>query len=164
MKSVRIVHLASATAAATFLATGAFAQPLSSPATVHGGPGPKWPVIAQIPAGADVNVVTCGQGWKSAWCQVEYGDAKGFVRAGVLAPSGRNDVIVAPVETNDLANLRRGPGPRWVSLAAIPPYTPVDLHYCSHGWRGDWCKVSYEGKVGFVHGSLLERRGALFPL
>ncbi len=72
-----------------------------SPASVRTGPGHRWPVIAEIPAGADVQVQNCYAGWERGWCAVRFGSVKGYVEAGVLAPSGNDNVIVAPVVTND---------------------------------------------------------------
>lgn len=163
MKSIRFALLWSSLAVAIVgLCGSAFAHSVTSPANVRSGPSPKWPVVAVIPAGGEVDVLNCGQGWRRAWCEVKYGDVRGFVNAGTLAPSGRNDVIVAPVVTNDLANLRKGPGSNWSVLTVIPASTPVNVHYCSNTWHGDWCKVSFAGLTGFVHGALLERQGALF--
>ena len=93
---------------------------------------------------------------------MQYGKVNGYVDVATLAPSGNNQVIVAPIVTNDLVNLRKGPGSNWPSLAVIPPNTPVNVAYCSQGWLYGWCKVNYEGHVGFVNGLLLQRQGALF--
>ncbi len=165
MKSICFELLKTSVAvSAIFVGGVALASAVTSPATVRTGPGSRWPVIAEIPAGADVEVLSCGQGWKRAWCRVQYGATTGFVKAGTLAPSGSSDVVIAPVVTTDLANLRRGPGPKWAAIGVIPPSAEVNLLYCSHAWHGDRCKVSNEGMTGFVHGSLLQRQGAMFPL
>lgn len=128
--------------------------------TVRSGPGVQWPTIAKIPARADVNVTGCYSGWGGGWCAVSWKKAKGYVRAGALAPSGANDVIVAPIVTIDHANLRKGPGANWPSLAVVPSGTQVDVGYCSQGWLYGWCKVQYEGQTGFVNGLVLRRRNS----
>lgn len=132
-------------------------------ANLRSGPGAKWPVIAQIPAEAKVNVLNCGPGWKRDWCHVRYGTKKGYVAAATLAPSksGRS-VIVAPLVTRDITKLRSGPGADWKAVATIPPGTQVNTSGCSRGWLNKWCKVRYEGKSGYVDGSFLKRRGAVF--
>lgn len=142
-----------------FLASAAQASPVTSPANVRSGPSPKWPVIATIPAGADVQVLQCGGGWKRDWCQVSYGQIKGFVGAGVLAPSG-NNVVVAPVVTTALANLYKGPGTKFPVIAAVPGGVTVSKGACS----ASWCQVNYDGKVGYMMENLLQREGALFPM
>jgi uncharacterized protein YraI len=163
---MRVEHIpllaAAALAASTRLAS---ARPLavSDPANLRSGPGAKWPVIAQIPAGAKVNVINCGPGWKRDWCHIRYGQKKGYVAAATLAPSksGRS-VIVAPLVTRDITKLRSGPGEKWKAIATIPPQTRVDASGCSQGWLYKWCKVRYEGKSGYVNGAYLKRKGALF--
>ncbi len=143
--------------------TAAAAHPLVSPATVRSGPGIQWPTIAQIPAGADVQVSGCYAGWQGGWCQVSWRKVQGYVQVGALAPSGSSNVVVAPIVTNDLANLRKGPGTNWPALAVIPPSTPVDVASCSQGWLYGWCKVTYQGQTGFVNGLLLQRQNAPYP-
>ncbi len=140
----------------------ASATPLVSPAKVRTGPGAEWPVIAEIGAGADVRVLGCSSGWEGGWCQVRYGKVKGYVDAGQLAPLGTSNVIVAPIVTSDIANLRQGPGTSWPSLAVIPASSPVDVAHCSRGWLYGWCKVTYEGRTGYVNSVLLQRQGAVY--
>jgi len=149
-----------AASAATLACAEALAHSFKSPATVRSGPGIQWPVIAQIPAGATVNLSGCFAGWQGGWCAVKWRGAKGYVQAGALAPVGANNVEVAPIVTNDLANLRKGPGSNWPSLAQIPPGTQLNVAYCSQGWLYGWCKTSYEGHTGFVNGLLLKRQDA----
>ncbi|WP_158497322.1 SH3 domain-containing protein [Methylocystis sp. ATCC 49242] len=151
-----------AAAAAFFAATAgeADAHSLVSPATVRSGPGIQWPAIAKIPAGVDVNVSGCYSGWQGGWCAVQWKKVKGYVQVGALAPSGANDVIVAPIVTIDNVNLRKGPGTNWPSLAVVPSGEKVDVAYCSQGWLYGWCKISYEGQTGFVNGLVLRRQNA----
>lgn len=143
----------------------AFAAPrvVADFANLRSGPGAKWPVIAQIPAAAKVQVLDCGPGWKRDWCHVRYRAQKGYVAAATLAPSksGRS-VVVAPLVTRDITKVRSGPGGDWKTIATIPPGTQVNVSGCSRGWLNKWCKVRYEGKSGYVDGSFLKRRGALF--
>lgn len=144
-------------------ATTAFALPRVATdfANLRSGPGAKWPVIAQIPAGAKLDVVNCGPGWKRDWCNVRYGGKKGFVAAATLAPTGKS-IIVAPLVTRDIAKVRSGPGGNWKVIAKIPPGTKVASSGCSNGWMNKWCKVQYEGKSGYVDRAFLKRRGAVF--
>lgn len=154
----------SATALACAMSAAAIAAPITSPAMVRSGPSPKWPVIAQLPAGTDVTVLDCGGGWKRDWCQVQAGDVKGFVAAGVLAGAGKN-VEVAPVITNTDVNLYKGPGPKYKVLGQIPENTTVNLGGCVYGWGTTrWCQVNHAGKVGYVLENQLSRQNALFPM
>ena len=151
-------------AVACAISASAIAAPINSPATVRSGPSPKWPVIAQLPAGTDVTVLDCGGGWKRDWCQVQAGDVKGFVAAGVLAGSGDN-VIVAPVMTNTSVNMYRGPGPSYKVVGRIPENTTVNQGGCVYGWGPTrWCKVNSGGRVGYVLENQLTRQDAIFPM
>ncbi len=158
LKTLSLIGASAAVLAGT--AGEASAHSMVSPATVRSGPGIQWPTIARIPAGADVNVSGCYSGWQGGWCAVQWKKVKGYVQVGALAPSGANDVIVAPIVTIDHVNLRKGPGTNWASLAVIPSGTQVDVAYCSQGWLYGWCKVRYEGQTGFVNGLVLQRQSA----
>lgn len=153
------------TAAAVVLCgASAIAAPLNSPANVRSGPSPKWPVIATIPAGTDVQVLNCGGGWKRDWCQVQAGNVKGFVAAGVLGTQG-NNVEVAPVTTNNEVAIYKGPGVKYKIIGKIPENTTVNKGACVYGWgETSWCTVNYNGKVGYVLESELQRQNALFPM
>ena len=155
-----------ATAATLALSIGtADARPraVSDAANLRQGPGQRWPVIAVIPADGQVDVINCGPGWRRDWCHVRFENHDGYVAAATLAPtaSGRS-VMVAPLVTTDLTNVRKGPGGKWASIAVIPPGTEVNSSGCISGWHGSWCRVHFEGRTGYVNQSLLERRGALF--
>lgn len=156
-------HLTLAAIFLPLLTSVAWAAPVTSPANVRSGPGVKWPVVATIPAGADVQVLQCGGGWKRDWCKVSYGQTSGYVAAGVLAPSG-NNVVVAPVVTTELANLYKGPGMKYPVIGAVPGGATVNKGACYGGWKASWCIVNYDGKVGYMMENLLQRQGALFPM
>lgn len=141
----------------------AFAAQFASPADVHTGPGENYPVIAQIPAGAQVGFIDCGPGWKNNWCHVKYKGKNGFVVANSLAPSASGDnVIVAPIVTTDAAYLRKGPNKTYPVVGVLIPGSQVNVKQCISGWLSGWCNVEFEGTSGWVHGSLLKRQGALF--
>lgn len=155
--------LALAAISLSLLAGAASAAPVTSPVNVRSGPSVKWPVIATIPAGADVQVLQCGGGWKRDWCKVSFGSVSGYVAAGVLAPSG-NNVEIAPVVTTELANLYKGPGMKYPVIGAVPGGSRVNKGACYGGWQANWCQVNYNGTVGYMMESLLQREGALFPM
>jgi uncharacterized protein YraI len=157
------VTVVAATLAASIGSAAAHPRAVLDAANLRQGPGHRWPVIAVIPGEAQVDVLNCGPGWHRAWCHVRYENFKGYVAASTLAPSAfGGSVIVAPLVTRDSANVRKGPGTHWATIATIPPETQVDSTGCISGWHGDWCRVHFEGRTGYVHESLLDRRGALF--
>jgi uncharacterized protein YraI len=128
---------------------------------MRSGPGAKWPVIAEIPAGAKVQLDNCGPGWKRDWCQVHYKGKMGFVPANTLEPTARN-VVVAPLVTRDITAVRSGPGNKWNVIGKIPPGRKVAASACQKGWMTSWCRVTYEGKSGYVDRNFLKRKGAVF--
>ena len=137
-----------AAAAAVLFGASAFASPLTSAANVRSGPSPKWPVIGQLPAGVDVTVLDCGGGWKRDWCQIQAGNVKGFVAAGVLGTQG-NNVDVAPVTTNNDVAIYKGPGVNYKILGSIPENTTVNIGSCVHGL----------GRDDLVQGELRRKKG-----
>ena len=162
MQSKFIALLAAATIFAAIGGAAAAPREITDPVNVRSGPGPKWPVIGVIEADTEMNVQNCGQGWKRAWCQVQFGDKIGFVHASALAPLG-NTVIVAPLVTTNLANVRSGPGKKWPVVATIEPSTQVNISSCSKGWGTSWCLVHIDGTTGYINRLLLARQNALFP-
>jgi uncharacterized protein YraI len=153
-----VAALFSLVAAASAAAAPRFAVDVSN---MRSGPGAKWPVTAQIPAGAKVELDNCGPGWKRDWCQVHYKGKLGFVPANTLAPTS-SSVVVAPLVTRDTTAVRSGPGAKWKAIAKIPPGQKVASSGCQKGWSTSWCKVTYEGKSGYVDRNYLKRKGAVF--
>lgn len=150
-------------AGAGLMAAGsAFAKPLTSPTTVFSGPGAAWPVIAQIPAGADVTVLNCYAGWRQGWCQVRYGKVKGFVRGATLAPAGGNKVAIGPVVTKYAIHVRTGPGRKWPVAGIVNQGATVNKGSCVSSWAGHWCRVSAGGVSGYAPQWELKRAGAIF--
>jgi uncharacterized protein YraI len=142
-------------------AAWAAAKTTIDPANLRSGPGLAWPVIGRVPASGEVHILTCGQGNTRGWCQVRYGDQKGWLAASTLAPSGRWGVKVAPLATRYSVHMRSQPTPSAGVVGVIPPQTVVSVNDCMKGWHGGWCHVTYEGKSGYIRQSLLGRRNAV---
>ncbi|MGJ0424994.1 SH3 domain-containing protein [Methylocystis sp.] len=138
------------------------ATPAQSPAELRAGPGMSWKKIGQIPAGADVEVLSCNEGWTHSWCQVRYGSKTGWVNAPVLGTS-RSEVVIAPVVTTNAASLKKRASMFSRVIETIPGGEKVDVLGCPHGLGSGWCHVSYNGKTGFVRGGLLKRQGSVVP-
>ncbi len=108
------------------------ATEFASPVSVRSGPGAKWPVVATIPAGVDLQVLTCATGWKWRWCQVQAGDVKGWVKEVALARSGGR-VDVAGVVTSDATALHKSPRIFSRVLTTIPAGAEVNVLHCAAG-------------------------------
>lgn len=135
---------------------------MTSPATVFSGPGSSWPVIAQIPAGAHVDVVNCYGGWNQGWCQVRYGKVKGFVKGVALAPAGHGNVAIAPVVAKWAVHIHSGPGRNWPVTGIVSQGKTVNKGACVSSWRGHWCRVSSGSVSGWAPQWELKRAGAIF--
>jgi len=153
---------AAAGIAAVVTGDPAYSATAMSPTNLRSGPGTSWPVIGAIPAGADVNVINCAEGWRHSWCQVQYGTISGYVNAPALAISGA-DVVVAQVVTTDATNLRTSPSLFASVIEVILGGEEVDVIHCKSGIGQGWCHVTYDGKTGFVRGGLLTRQASVIP-
>jgi uncharacterized protein YraI len=158
MKHARVLALTALSLC--LLGPTSFADTLPSVATIHRGPGNSYPVLGRIPVGADVDVTNCNAGWKNNWCHINYNGVEGFINANTLAPSG-NNVVVAPIVTNNAAYMRSGPGQSYKMVGVLTPNSQVNVTKCTTRWLQGWCKVNFDGLQGWVHGSLLQRQGAL---
>jgi uncharacterized protein YraI len=149
MRSKLLFALAGATLAVCLGSAAAAPRAVGDAANLRTGPGPAWPLIALIPAEAQVDVLNCGPGWEHDWCHVRYQNMTGYLRAGTLAPSPAGlSVTIAPLVTSDTAYVRSGPGRKWPVIAKIPAGTEVHSLGCVHGWGHDWCRVDIGGETG----------------
>jgi uncharacterized protein YraI len=156
MKNWTIWAASAATVAALALCAAAVAGEVSSPVNVRSGPGTNWPVVATIPAGADLQVLSCSAGWRWRWCQVQAGDVKGYVNQSALGMS-RGHVDVAGVVTRDATALHRSPRIFSRVITTIPAGATVNVLHCGSRIGSGWCKVAVGGLVGYVRGGLLSR-------
>lgn len=157
------IYAAAIVGVAAFTASGAaYSAKTQSPTTLRSGPGMAWRAIGEVPAGANVKVKNCYSGWHHSWCQVRYGSKTGYVNGPALAVYGSH-VRVAPVVTNDAANLQSRPSLFSSTMGVIPGGKTVDLIHCKSGIGSGWCKVAYKGKTGFIRGGLLARQGSSIP-
>ena len=153
----RIIWAASAaTVAALALSAAAVAGEVSSPVNVRSGPGTGWPVVATIPAGTDLQVLSCATGWRWRWCKVQAGGVRGYVHQAALGMSGGH-VDVAGVVTTDATALHRSPRIFSRVTTTIPAGATVNVLHCGKRIGSGWCKVAFGGAVGYVRGGLLAR-------
>jgi len=99
---------------------------VTSNLNLRSGPGPKYGVVASLPAGAVVDVHDCG----ASWCRVIWGARQGFVSRVYLAMAGGGDGEPAYVEGPPVV-YESGPvyawGPGWGWGFGG-----------GWGWRGGW--------------------------
>ncbi|WP_315755670.1 MULTISPECIES: SH3 domain-containing protein [unclassified Bradyrhizobium] len=63
-------------------------------AAMRAGPGPGFPIVERIPAGARITIHGCIQG--GAWCDVSFGGERGWVAARTLAYLYREQYVYLP--------------------------------------------------------------------
>ena len=78
------LYLAGALTGALLWSVAAQAAPGAATGNVNmrSGSGTAYPVIAQVPAGAALDIGTC-----SSWCEVNYGGRMGYVSANYVSAS-----------------------------------------------------------------------------
>src|SRR5262245_28484289 len=89
--------------AALLLAPGAaLAAPgiVTASVGLRAGPGPGFPIVDRIPAGARVNIHGCLRG--NAWCDVSWTDDRGWVSSQYLEYLYRNRYVYLPDYVDDI--------------------------------------------------------------
>jgi uncharacterized protein YraI len=74
-----------------------------------------------------------------------------ILAAGLLALSG-GIAAANPAVTQGDIHLRAGPGPGYGVLGVVPGGAPVEAWNCD----GAWCKVNFNGRIGFASEHFLE--------
>ncbi len=125
---------------------------------VRQGPGARYPIVAALPPDSRgirlVGNVEC----VGVWCQVQHRTGSGWVNtlylaydvATAAAPGQTTQTYrVINVASDDVLNIRSGPGAGLAIVGAIPPN--------GRGVRivgsctGQWCQVDYRGTRGWVN-------------
>ena len=122
------------------------------------GAGTGYKVIAKIPTGTVINVLTRG----SKWCNVSYNGETGYVMTSFLVFSSNPIVTPTPASGSETAivscddggklNLRQTANSGAKILARIPNGTVLSVQRVS----SKWCSTSYNGESGYVMSSFLQ--------
>ena len=113
-------------AAAMLLPAVAWAQLAFTTQSVNlrAGPDPSFPLVAWVPAGTQVNVFGCINGW--TWCDIQVGFNRGWAFAQFLSMPFQNQPIII------------GNAGAWLGVPLIAfsvgPYW--DIHYRNRPWWG----------------------------
>jgi uncharacterized protein YraI len=147
------------TAFSIVLANSVVVKASDASVSVHSGPGPQWPVVTEIPAGDEVFVADCVKGGgQHDWCKITIFGSEGYIHEGALAPVG-DRVVVAPVLTSRVTDLRRSAKSNAPIVSVIPAGTQVNVAHCTHGWLRGWCKINVAGSSGYLRADSLHRHG-----
>ncbi|HLZ71923.1 MAG TPA: peptidoglycan DD-metalloendopeptidase family protein [Dehalococcoidia bacterium] len=117
---------------------------------LRGGPGENYPVLAVMPAGAQVPIT--GAATPDNWLPVQYNGQNGWADGVYLASAAAPAQTAASVLPADGLNLRSGPGTDQSVIIVIPGGSTVTiLGAASNGW----VPVSYGSRAGWVEASYL---------
>ena len=137
---------------------------------VREGPSTRYYRIGDLaPDATGVRVIRCTYNDRgSKWCKIRYGRTVGWSSARYLRSSGSGGYTpssgwkarVTHIRYNDTLAIRNGPSTRYYQIGDIPPYARnVKVYRCVRGDRGGrWCKVNYNGILGWSYAKYLKRR------
>jgi len=137
---------------------------------VRSGPSTDYYRVGDLaPNAKGVRVVKCtynNRGRK--WCKIRYGNTTGWSSSKYLRSSAKQNYTpssewtarVTRIRYDDTLAMRSGPSTRYRRVGDIPPYARnVYVYRCVRGDRGGrWCKVNYDGTVGWSSAKYLRRR------
>lgn len=113
------------------------------------GPGTSYSIIATIPKGTTVNVLSESGGW----ARFVYGGRTGYSSSAYLSKTTTppSETILYYRVTTDELNIRSGPGTTY-SIVGVIPYGGVVAVYSV---SGSWARVMYNGIKGYSHTAYL---------
>lgn len=114
------------------------------------GPGTSYSIIATIPKGTTVNVLSESGGW----ARFVYGGRTGYSSSAYLSktstPPPSETILYYRVATDEL-NIRSGPGTSY-SIVGVIPYGGIVAVYSV---SGSWARVMHNGIKGYSHTAYL---------
>ena len=118
---------------------------------LRAGASTKYKVIVTIPKGKNVTYLSKS----GSWYKVKYGNKTGFVSSKYLkkATSTSNTQTSVTYQTTASVNLRAGASTKHKVIVTIPKGKTVS--YLSQ--TGDWYKVKYGNKTGFVNSAYINK-------
>jgi peptidoglycan/xylan/chitin deacetylase (PgdA/CDA1 family) len=113
------------------------------------GPGTSYSIIATIPKGTTVNVLSESGGW----ARFVYGGRTGYSSSAYLSKTTTppSETILYYRVTTDELNIRSGPGTTYSIVGVIPRGATVPVYSVS----GSWARVMYNGIRGYSHTAYL---------
>jgi len=137
---------------------------------VRSAPSTRYYKVGDLAPGArGIRVIRCTYNDRGRkWCKVRHGRTLGWSYAKYLRSSGGNGYTpsagwrarVTGIRYDDTLTMRDGPSTRYHRVGEIPPYAKnVSVYRCIRGDRGGrWCKVRYNGIIGWSSARYLRRR------
>lgn len=124
------------------------------------GPAANTPLVASIPAGAELQVGRCvapQDNSRFPWCEAQWQGHRGFVSRCCIdelaAALARPTFRVLDTVSDGILNMRRGPGTNHPLVASVPAGATLLLGRCRQpddNTRFPWCEVEWQGRSGWV--------------
>ncbi|WP_312654250.1 SH3 domain-containing protein [Proteiniclasticum sp.] len=113
---------------------------------LRSGPGTSYSILAVIPKGTKVNVISVS----GNWAKVTYSGKQGYASISYLTKVTTNIMV-----TTANLNMRTGPATSYSIIRVIPNGAQVTVLSTSSGWA----KVTYGGSTGYASLSYLKPAG-----
>lgn len=128
------------------------------------GPGTQYDRVELLAAGKQVTIL----GEENGWYQISWNKSKGYVCKDYVATNGgAAEASSAPAADTDAAitggsiiNVRSGPGTGYSRLGQVGAGKRVKVL----GKEGDWYKITYDGRTGYVLTNYLLPDGSSAPV
>lgn len=117
---------------------------------LRSGPGTSYSILAVIPKGTKVNVISVS----GNWAKVTYSGKQGYASISYLTKVATNIMV-----TTANLNMRTGPATSYSIIRVIPNGAQVTVLSTSSGWA----KVTYGGSTGYASLSYLKPAGTTTP-
>ncbi len=127
---------------------------------VRSGPGTGYKKLGTAPLGGVYPVLQTLSGWYKISYQGKIGYvSKSYMTVSAVSggdsPAGdASGVTGTVVNCNSAVNVRSGPGTGYQKLGTAKK----GANYSVLAWEGDWYKISYSPKTGYIHASYLSLR------
>ena len=117
---------------------------------LRSGPGTSYSIIAVIPKGTQVNVISIS----GNWAKLTYAGKQGYASISYLTKVASDKMV-----TTANLNMRTGPSTSYSIIRVIPNGAQVTVLSTSSGWA----RVTYGGSTGYASLSYLKPVGSTTP-
>lgn len=119
---------------------------------IRSGPGTNYSIVGWLSKGGLITRT----GITGSWTQVSYNGKTAYIHSGYLTPYNEvtNPGVTAAkgtIRANTDLNVRTGPGTNYAVIGTLVGGASA----ARTGISGDWTRIDYHGKVGFVHSAYI---------
>lgn len=116
---------------------------------VRSGPGTGYDIIGAVAYGSSVTII----GESGSWYRINYNGGNGYISSDYVTVREEEDFTQTTATVNSAIglNVRSGPGTQYSTIFTLDNYAVVTVT----GKEGDWYKISYNGRSGYVSAQYL---------